>query len=156
MESLKCHFNSSYFEKKKDIPTKKKLEIEVRSNLIKFREHRVPNKSYPKRFIQKHILKMKKKKKEDKERIFTTARVKQLVMYKESHKAVLYCARSLQSCKTLCNPMDCSQPGSSVHGILQARILGWVAMPFSRGSSQSRDQAHISYVSCVVRWVLYH
>ena len=63
MESLKCHFNSSYFEKKKDIPTKKKLEIEVRSNLIKFREHRVPNKSYPKRFIQKHILKMKKKKK---------------------------------------------------------------------------------------------
>ena len=40
-----------------------------------------------------------------------------------------------QSCPTLCNPMDCSPPGSSVHGILQARILEWVAIPFSRGSS---------------------
>jgi len=40
----------------------------------------------------------------------------------------------------LCNPMDCSPPGSSVHGILQARILEWVAVPFSRGSSQPRDQ----------------
>ena len=40
-----------------------------------------------------------------------------------------------QSCLTLCNPMDCSLPGSSVHGILQARILEWVAIPFSRGSS---------------------
>ena len=41
-----------------------------------------------------------------------------------------------QSCLTLCDPMDCSQPGSSVHGISQARILEWVAFPFSRGSSQ--------------------
>ena len=40
---------------------------------------------------------------------------------------------------TLCSPMDCNPPGSSVHGILQARILEWVAVPFSRGSSQSRD-----------------
>ena len=39
-----------------------------------------------------------------------------------------------QSCLTLCDPMDCSLPGSSVHGILQARILEWVAIPFSRGS----------------------
>ena len=44
-----------------------------------------------------------------------------------------------QSCLTLCNPMDCSPPGSSVHGILQARILEWVAIPFSRGSSQRRN-----------------
>ena len=44
-------------------------------------------------------------------------------------------AKSLQSCPTLCDPMDRSLPGSSVHGILQARILEWVAMPFSRGSS---------------------
>ena len=42
------------------------------------------------------------------------------------------CVKSLQSCPTLCNPMDCSPPGSSVHGILQARILVWVAMPSSR------------------------
>ena len=44
-------------------------------------------------------------------------------------------AKSLQSCLTLCNPMDCSPPGSSVHGILQARILEWVAMTLSKGSS---------------------
>ena len=43
--------------------------------------------------------------------------------------------KSLQSCQTLCNTMDCSPPGSSVHGILQARMLEWVAMPSSRGSS---------------------
>ena len=44
-----------------------------------------------------------------------------------------------QSCLTLCNPVDCSPPGSSVHGILQARILEWVAMPSSRGSFQPRS-----------------
>ena len=44
-----------------------------------------------------------------------------------------------QSLATLCDSMDCSLPGSSVHGILQARILEWVAIPFSRGSSQPRD-----------------
>ena len=44
-------------------------------------------------------------------------------------------AKSLQLCPTLCNPMDCSPPGSSVHGILQARILEWVAISSSRGSS---------------------
>ena len=45
-----------------------------------------------------------------------------------------------QSCLTLCDPLDCSLPGSSVHGILQARILEWVAIPFFRGSSQPRDR----------------
>ena len=44
-----------------------------------------------------------------------------------------------QSCLPLCDPMDCSSPGSSAHGILQARILEWVAIPFSRGSSQPID-----------------
>ena len=44
-----------------------------------------------------------------------------------------------QSYPTLCDPIDCSPPGSSVHGIFQARILEWVAMPSSRGSSQPRD-----------------
>ena len=51
--------------------------------------------------------------------------------------------KSLQSCQTQFDPMDCSLPGSSVHGILQARKLEWVAMPSSRGSSRSRDQARI-------------
>ena len=60
------------------------------------------------------------------------------------------------SCPTLCDLMDFSLPGSSVHGIFQARILEWVAMPSSRGSSQLRDQTHVSYVSYIGRWVLYH
>ena len=64
-------------------------------------------------------------------------------------------AKSPHLCLTFCNPVDCSPPGSSVHGILQARILEWVAMPFSRGSSPPRDQAHVSYVSCSGRWALY-
>ena len=59
------------------------------------------------------------------------------------------CAKSLQSCLTLCNPMDRSPPGSSVHGILQARILEGVAMPVSRDSSQPRDGTHISNVSAL-------
>ena len=49
-----------------------------------------------------------------------------------------------QSCPTLCDPMDCNLPGSSVHGILQARILEWLAIPFSRGSSWPRNQALVS------------
>ena len=59
-------------------------------------------------------------------------------------------------CVTLCDPMDCSPPGASVHAILQARILEWGALPSSRGSSQSRDGTHISYISYIGRWVLSH
>ena len=51
-----------------------------------------------------------------------------------------------QSCPTLCNPTVGSLPGSSVHGILQARILEWAAVPFSRRYSQPRDQTQISYI----------
>ena len=54
------------------------------------------------------------------------------------------CRLVAQSCPTLCDPMDCSPPGSAVHGISQARIVEWVAIPFSRGYSQSRDQTHVS------------
>ena len=49
-----------------------------------------------------------------------------------------------KSCLTLCNPMHCSPPGSSVHGLFQARVLEWVAISFSRGSSQPRDRTHIA------------
>ena len=67
------------------------------------------------------------------------------------------CACSVaQSCLTLCDPLDCSPPCSSVHGILQARVLEWVAISSSRGSSQPRDQNSISYVFCICRQVLYH
>ena len=61
------------------------------------------------------------------------------------------CARTrAQSCPTFRNPMDCNPPGSSVHGIFQARILEWVAFSFSRGSSQPKDGTHISCVSYIV------
>ena len=53
----------------------------------------------------------------------------------------------IQSCLTLCDPMECSTPGFSVHGILQAGILEWVAIPFSRGSSWPRDQTQVSCVA---------
>ena len=61
-----------------------------------------------------------------------------------------------QLCLTLCNPMDCSPPGSSVHGFLHAGIGKWVAVPFSRGSSWPGDWTHVSCVSCIGRWVLFH
>ena len=52
-----------------------------------------------------------------------------------------------QSCLTLCNVIDCTPPGSSVHGILQARIMEWVAIPFSRVSSQPRDWTQVSRIA---------
>ena len=58
-----------------------------------------------------------------------------------------------QLCLTLCDPIDCSPPDSSVHGILQAKILEWVSIFFSRGSSLPRDETCVSYIG---RWILYH
>ena len=59
-----------------------------------------------------------------------------------------------QLCPTLCNPVDCSLPGSFLHGILQARILEWVAISFSRGSSWPRDQTGVSCIGgrCFNLW----
>ena len=54
------------------------------------------------------------------------------------------------------DPMDCSLPGSFIHGIFQARILEWVTLSFSKGSSQPRHQTHASSVSCIGRQILYH
>ena len=54
---------------------------------------------------------------------------------------------SLSCVRLFCDPMDCSLPGSSVHGILQARILEWVAIPFSRGSSRPKDQTQVSCIA---------
>ena len=61
-----------------------------------------------------------------------------------------------QLCPTLCNPMDCSPPGFSVHGILQARILEWVAISFSRESFQPRDQTCISCIAGALHYLLSH
>ena len=60
----------------------------------------------------------------------------------EDLQHLLATAESLQLCPTLCNPMDCSPPGSSVHEIPQARILEWVAISFPRGSTWPRDRTH--------------
>ena len=65
-------------------------------------------------------------------------------------------AQSLQSCLIFCDPMDCNPPGSSLLGILQARVLELFAIPSSRGSSQPRDRTHGSCVSCIGRRVLCH
>ena len=58
-------------------------------------------------------------------------------------------AELLQSCLTLCDPEDSSPPGSSVRGIFQARILEWIDVPSSKGSSQPRDQTWVSYIACI-------
>ena len=59
-----------------------------------------------------------------------------------------------QSCLTLCDPIDCSLPGSSVHGIFQARVLEWVAISFSRGSSQPKNRTQVSCITgrCFTIW----
>ena len=67
-------------------------------------------------------------------------------LHEVSDKNVYVCA---QWCLTLCNPMDCSLPGSSVHGIFQVRILEWVTISFSKGSSQPRNRTSVSCVSCI-------
>ena len=61
-----------------------------------------------------------------------------------------------QSCPILCDAMDCSPPGFSVHGIFQTRILEWVAISFSRGSFWPGDQTCVSYISCIGRQILHH
>ena len=78
------------------------------------------------------------------------------VLSKSTQLLQIWCAVCLvaQLCLTLCDPMDYSPPGSSVHEILQTRILEWVAMVFSRGSSQPRDR---TWVSCIAgrRFILW-
>ena len=69
-----------------------------------------------------------------------------LICSSSNWKLITHVCLVAQLCPTLCNPMDWSPPGSSVHGISQARILEWVAMPSSRGSSWPRDR---TYVSCI-------
>ena len=68
------------------------------------------------------------------------------VLCSKSSATLVWCGGLVaKSCATHCNPMDCSSPGSSVHGILQARILEWVAISFSRRSPQPRDWIQVSF-----------
>ena len=73
--------------------------------------------------------------------------------------SVCVCLRACsvaESCTILCDPLDCSPPVSSVYGIIQERILEWAAISYSRGSSQPRDQTHISRISFTGRRIVYH
>ena len=64
-------------------------------------------------------------------------------------------AKLLQSCPILCNPMNCSLPGSSVHEIFQAGILDWIDISYSKGSSRPNDETCISFTSCFGKQILY-
>ena len=70
-----------------------------------------------------------------------------IYMYIVQHIYVCVCVLVAQSCLILCNPMNCSLPGSSVHGILQARILQWVIVLFSRGSSWPKNRTQVSRIA---------
>ena len=78
--------------------------------------------------------------------------------YSDVHSGMIYdlihACKCTQSCPTLFESHDCNSPDSSVHGIFQARILEWVAMLSSRWSSQPSDWTHLSFVSCIGRWIL--
>ena len=76
-------------------------------------------------------------------------------MHPSVHCSMCVCLVT-ELCLILCDPRDCSPPSSSVHGIFQSRMLEWVAISFSRGFSQPRDQTRISCVSCIDRQILYH
>ena len=73
-----------------------------------------------------------------------------------THSHMSYVCMHAQLCPTLCDPMDCSLPGFSVHGTLQARGLEWAAISSSRGSFWPSDWTHISCISCLGRQILYH
>ena len=92
----------------------------------------------------------------DSEKLCYLPKATKLVLVAPAYEGVSVCvcvcvyvcvSECAQSCLSLCSPVDCSQPGSSVHGIFQVRILEWGAIPFSKGSSKPRDQICIPYVS---------
>ena len=96
---------------------------------------------------------------------FSTCCITAAVMFASEYPGPGYCITVLYTvtcvlspfCHVwLCDPTDCNTLGSFVHGILQARILEWVVMPFSKGSFWPRDQTRISYVCCIGRQILYH
>ena len=78
----------------------------------------------------------------------------QILHWQLCHVKVKSESEVAQLCPTLCDPMDCSLPGSSVHGIFQAIVLEWISISFSRGSSQPRDQTQVSHIvdRCLTIW----
>ena len=81
-------------------------------------------------------------------------RIQKLSKYSEDVCVHVRTSEVTLSCPTLCDLMDCSLPGSSIHGIFQARVLEWVTISFSRGSSPPRDQTQVSRIAgrCFTFW----
>ena len=79
-----------------------------------------------------------------------------LTKLQSRHKRRIELVQLLSRVQLFCNPMDCSPPSSSVHGISQARMLEWVAISFSRGSSRLRDGSQVSCITCIGRQILFH
>ena len=77
-------------------------------------------------------------------KLFLASRVKRSLLPESPQLTWVHACSAAKSCSTLCDPMDCSPPGSSVHGIFQARILDWVAISSSRGSALPRDRICVS------------
>ena len=78
------------------------------------------------------------------------------VLEENTHLGYMHACSVSKLCPTLCDSMDRSPPGSSLYGILQARILEWVVISFSMGSSQPRDQISHSWICYISRQILYH
>jgi len=87
---------------------------------------------------------------------FLSPILKQIFFFLLLSCSSLCCAAAMLLCPTFCDPMDCSPPGSSVRGIFQARMLEWVAISFSRVSSQYKNWISVSCISCISRQILYH
>ena len=89
---------------------------------------------------------------------YTKAYIVMYLILKKATEGLKWSFACMLRCSShvwLCNPVNCSPPSSSVHGILQARILEWVATPSSRGSSRPKYQAHVSWGSCIADGFLF-
>ena len=86
----------------------------------------------------------------------TYEKVRNLLFRNMCLNIISCCCSVSQSCPTICDLMNCSPSGSSVHGIFQTKILEWVVISFSEGSSWARDQTHVSCISYICRQILYH
>ena len=80
----------------------------------------------------------------------------QKLIFTENLLCIFLHCMCAQWCPTLCDPMDWGPPGSSIHGIFQARVLEWVGISCSRGSSRPKNWTHVYCISCAGRWIPYH
>ena len=125
----------------------KSINVKHRINKLKDENHMIISTDAEKAFDKiQHPLMIKKKKNPPESRNRRNI--------PQHNKSYTWQSEVSQSCPTLCDPVDCSPPGSSVHGILQARILEWVAISFSRGSFRPKDGTQVSCIAgrCFNLW----